>query len=852
MKKYCTLLVCLLVAASGFCQFPQNNKAVHFSSATDEGISIPANNLMDFTNTQSFTLEAWIKTNDAVNCMMIFAEQYCPGPSTGVKFYISGGKVSLGLDAITATYTTVASNCSVADGNWHHVAAVRNVTTDSVYIYIDGVENGRGLDITTGTLTSPDGTYWVGRRTLCGSVCNFYGDIDEVRVWHKAKTKTEIIAEKDKQLAGNEASLKLYYNFNTAANGNGQQVINNCSNTGSALDGTTVGTASEPAFNSAQLQGVFVPCDPVLWLRADAEVFTDAGITPAANGQAVQQWNDQSGNGNHVTQTVTVNKPEFRGADGIPKPGIYFDGTNRKVFLNNTLTNLVTAGTARTVFVAARRDCNTHSGGVIGGTLFTFRRGGLINTLSYGANAYGTPVYIYSDNNGVGDNNASIAGSTIDSAFSPTVVTYKVPAAGGQIQCNLNAVAQTVNQGSGSVTTETGTTGFTVGDREDQADLDWSGWIYEVIVYSRTLTAEEISSVERYLYNKYNTGSSAPFTGLPAVQTNSNSLLDDGLWKHSYNSSDNAKVIASVKDYCFDLGARNDAVYVDATAGLYNGQHYMRRHYVIKPALDPVSPKRVRLYYTDADFADLQSYIPSLTSASQLVVTKYTGANEDGVYDPSGGTSVLIPSSQITTGSLYGNNYLEFDVTDFSEFWIHTGTSALPLQFLSFTAQKCNHNQVCLNWKTENEQNVSHFEIEKSTDGSKFYRIGSEPAHNQLQNLYSFKDNENTGTDTKVYYRIRQVDKDGRATYSSILVISVDEKGISIYPTVFKDKFNFQNNQGKLLQLDLYTTDGKQLQTQYIRPGSNTINVNTTQKGMIIYRIHQNGVLVQSGKLWKQ
>lgn len=210
MKKYFTLLVCLFVAASGFCQFPLNNKAVHFSNATDEGISIPANNLMDFTNTQSFTIEAWIKTNDVVNCMMIFAEQYCPGPSTGVKFYISGGKVSLGLDAIDYTYTTVASNCSVADGNWHHVAAVRNVTTDSVYIYIDGVENGRGLDITTGTLTSPDGTYWVGRRAACFTTCNFYGDIDEVRVWHKAKMQTEIIAEKDKQLIGNEASLRLY------------------------------------------------------------------------------------------------------------------------------------------------------------------------------------------------------------------------------------------------------------------------------------------------------------------------------------------------------------------------------------------------------------------------------------------------------------------------------------------------------------------------------------------------------------------------------------------------------------------------------------------------------------------
>ncbi|HMW26649.1 MAG TPA: hypothetical protein PKC51_08420, partial [Ferruginibacter sp.] len=34
----------------------------------------------------------------------------------------------------------------------------------------------------------------------------------------------------------------------------------------------------------------------ILWLKADAGAYSDAGITPAVNGQTVQQWNDQSGN----------------------------------------------------------------------------------------------------------------------------------------------------------------------------------------------------------------------------------------------------------------------------------------------------------------------------------------------------------------------------------------------------------------------------------------------------------------------------------------------------------------------------------------------------------------------------
>lgn len=836
MKKALALFLFFFIESATFAQFPANNKSVHFSNATDEGISIPANNLMDFTTTQSFTVEAWIRTNDAVNCMMIFAEQYCPGPSTGVLFYMSGGKVGLGLDAITATYTTIASNCSVADGNWHHVAGVRNVTTDSLYIYVDGVENGRVLDITTGTLTSSSATYWVGRRTWCGTVCNFYGDIDEVRVWHKAKTQSEIIAEKDKQLIGNETSLKLYYDFNTAANGNGQQVINNCSNTGSALNGTTVGTASEPSFSNAQLQGFFVPCDPVLWLKADAGAYTDAGVTLATNGQPVQQWNDQSGNGNHVTQTTAVNKPVFKSPDATGKQALYFDGTNGKIFLNNTTSNLVTGGTARTVFVVARRDCNAHAGGVLGGTLFTFRRAGIINTLTYGSNSYGTPVYIYSDNNGVGNNNASITGTAIDSAFSPTIVTYKIPAAGGQVQCNLNSVAQTVNQGSGSVTTETGTTGFTVGDREDQVDLDWSGWIYEVIVYNRSLSAAEIAQVESYLKNKYNSGSSANFTALPSIQTSSNSLLDDGLWKHSYNSADNTEIIASVKDYCFALGTRNDVVYVEPTAGVYNGQRYMRRHYVIKPTLNPAGPKRVRLYYTNADFADLQSYIPSLTSASQLVVTKYTGANENGVYDPTGGTTLLIPSSQITTGSLYGSNYLDFSVTGFSEFWIHTGNYVLPLNFTSFTAEKCNSNTVCLNWKTGNEQSVSHFEIERSLDGRIFQHVATTLAQNLASNNYSTVDDISSLQNTKqIYYRIKRVDRDNTFSYTNTQTVRISTEGtFTIYPNPTKDVVNI-SGRNLILQARLCDIDGRVLAAWNTMPAA--IDVSGFRNGLYVLKL---------------
>ncbi|MBS1495477.1 MAG: T9SS type A sorting domain-containing protein [Bacteroidetes bacterium] len=848
MQKLFTFSIAFLIAATSFAQFPSNNKAAHFSNAADEGISIPYNNSLTFSATQDFTVESWIKTSDAASVMVVFAHQYCPGPSTGTLFYVAAGKMNFNIQDFNYNSMTVTSICSVADNKWHHVAGVRNKAKDSIYIYIDGVLQGQLKDNTISGLSNSNATNWIGRRDPCAGPNNFYGDIDEVRIWNKAKTSTEIFSQKDAELAGNEPGLVAYYNFNTATNGNGQTVINNCTNTGAVLNGTTQGTSTEPSFNTAQPQSEFVPCDPVLWLKADAGVYTDAGVTPATNGQAVQQWNDQSGNANHVTQTVAINKPVFKSPDATAQPALYFDGVNGKYFLNNTSSNLVPAGSARTVFVAARRDCGIHAGAVVGGELFTFRRAGLINGLSFGANGYGTPVYIYSDNNGVGNNNASIGSNTIDTAFSPFVITYKVPAAGGQLQCNLNSIAQTVNQGSGSVTTETGTTGFTVGDREDQADLDWSGWIYEVIVYARTLTNAEIANVESYLKNKYNTGSSAPFSALPAAQTNSNSLLDDGLWKHSYNSSDNSKLIASIKDYCLDLGTRNDVVYVDATAGTYGGNRYMRRHYVVKPSLNPAGTKRVRLYYTNADFADLQSYVPLLTSASQLVITKYSGTNEDGVYDPSGGTTTFIPSSQITTGTLYGVNYLEFDVTGFSEFWIHTGFSVLPLQFINFTAAK-KDNTIELNWKTANEINVNHFEVERSTDGLTFSVIKSLSAKNQQQNSYTITDvpGNQLWSEPQFYYRIKQVDNNRLYKYSNIVRVNwISKMDVSIAPNPVKDKVMITTS-ARVKEIQLLNMNGQLIKTW--RPSaSQQYSVANIAAGLYYLRLI-NDTIIQTEKI---
>jgi hypothetical protein len=121
--------------------------------------------------------------------------------------------------------------------------------------------------------------------------------------------------------------------------------------------------------------------------------------------------------------------------------------------------------------------------------------------------------------------------------------------------------------------------------------------------------------------------------------------------------------------------------------------------------------------------------------------------------------------------------------------WRNNGFSltayALPVRFVSVRATQ-RSNGTHIEWQVAEEQNVLHYEVERSFNGSRFEKVGT-VAYQQAgttEMSYGFID-AFSGQQNR-YYRIRQVDLDGKAMYSATVMVRAHGSGgapiLQLYP----------------------------------------------------------------------
>ena len=162
----------------------------------------------------------------------------------------------------------------------------------------------------------------------------------------------------------------------------------------------------------------------------------------------------------------------------------------------------------------------------------------------------------------------------------------------------------------------------------------------------------------------------------------------------------------------------------------------------------------------------------------------------------------------------------------------------LPLDWISFTAGNCSGN-VCLQWKTANEQNTSHFEIERSTDGSNFTKIGTQASHN-TPGEHSYSATDHAPANGLNFYRIKQVDRDAVYSYSSIASIRINSKErLTITPNP-ANNFIVLNGISKAQTVSIYNMEGKLLNQWSNVNGNQQLNIANLQQGVYIIKVLLN------------
>ncbi len=183
-------------------------------------------------------------------------------------------------------------------------------------------------------------------------------------------------------------------------------------------------------------------------------------------------------------------------------------------------------------------------------------------------------------------------------------------------------------------------------------------------------------------------------------------------------------------------------------------------------------------YYNQAtsSFVNLTTITTSFINQSSSPTWVVAGGT---FLNPAGNTTVRYRILNNSAGGC-GNDLAIDDIT-FARANSIPGT--LPVTGMQLNAQS-NENTVSLFWQTYTEINTSHFIVEKSNDGTNWHKIDSVKAAGYSVNLLNYSSNDFKAASLN-YYRVMQVDKDGRYTYSNTVRVNAAAASAKVYPNPF-------------------------------------------------------------------
>jgi hypothetical protein len=181
----------------------------------------------------------------------------------------------------------------------------------------------------------------------------------------------------------------------------------------------------------------------------------------------------------------------------------------------------------------------------------------------------------------------------------------------------------------------------------------------------------------------------------------------------------------------------------------------------------------------------------------------------------------------------------------FSPFIVASPGAVLSAELTNFKATPLSKMNL-LTWETASEVNNKGFDVQRQTSNGAWETLGFVQGIGKAA-TYTFEDK---GPLSISYYRLRQIDFDGKETLSKIVSVRQDTKGrISISPNPTSDKVNILLNQNDVSNqpttVILSDMTGRQVLTQTTTAGAFQLDLSNLAKGMYIVTLQSNNAIYQ-------
>jgi hypothetical protein len=499
-----------------------------------------------------------------------------------------------------------------------------------------------------------------------------------------------------------------------------------------------------------------------LWLKVDA------GTSTTTDGVGISSWVDQSGNGNTVSQPAANQQPLYRTNILNGVAAIQFDNNNGT---NDKLQGLDASSLDNTTGI----------------TIFTVTRptnldGGARSIISKRTNVgvnqaymffYFTGNYIHTDvvtNNDRFDTNPTTFANN-NNYILDMIYDGSLAAANRCKVYSGETLIKTATETSASIPDYPSP--LLIGSTHDTDPRPFGGYISEVILYTEALNTAKRIIVNNYLSSKYDINLAANDFYLGDTPGNGN--FDK--WVAGIGQVD-----ATNTQIRFNPSA-SQGMGLTNLSGFDNGDFVLSGHNLTTNnniytdisvvSGGPVLARWERIWYIDVTntSATILTDVVFDLSDGGFTGTPTTATNYVLLYRAvnSGNWTIAATGSSVAGDQITFANYPFASNANDGFYTIGTlsFSSTLPIELISFDAY-LNNGTVALEWQTASELNNDYFTIERSSNGNDFEPIINVDGAGNSNHIINYFETDYSPLAGASYYRLRQVDYDGRSSWSQI------------------------------------------------------------------------------------